>query len=187
MYIIAGLGNPGRQYDMTRHNIGFEVIDYIADQYNIKVNKLKFKSLFGEMKIAGERVFLIKPQTYMNLSGEALREFSAFYKIPPGNIIVINDDISLQAGRIRIRRKGSAGGHNGLKSIIYQLQTDEFVRIKMGVGAPRHEDYDLADYVLGRFSKEEIPVLEQAIIRASKAAEEIINEGVDSAMNQYNS
>jgi len=187
MYIIAGLGNPGREYDMTRHNIGFEVMDYIADQYNVKINKLKFKSLFAETKIAGEKVYLIKPQTYMNLSGEALREFSAFFKIAPENIIVINDDISLEAGKIRLRRKGSAGGHNGLKSIIYQLNTDEFPRIKMGVGAPKHEDYDLADFVLGKFTKEEIPILEDAIIRAAKAAEEIVKSGMDSAMNKYSS
>jgi len=187
MYIIAGLGNPGREYDMTRHNIGFEVIDYLADKYNVKVNKLKFKSLFCEIKVGGEKVYLIKPQTFMNLSGEAIREFSAFYKIPTENIIIINDDISLEAGKIRLRRKGSAGGHNGLKSIIYQLNSDEFPRIKMGVGAPKHADYDLADYVLGRFTKEEIPVLEDAIIRASKAAEEIISRGIDSAMNKYSS
>ena len=187
MYIIAGLGNPGKEYDMTRHNIGFEVIDYLARQYNIKVNKLKFKSLYAEVKIGGEKVYFVKPQTYMNLSGEAIREFSAFYKIPANNIIVINDDISLEAGKIRIRRKGSAGGHNGLKSIIYQLNSDEFPRIKMGVGAPKNSDYDLADYVLGRFTKEEIPVLEDAIIRASKAAEEIILKGIDSAMNKYSS
>lgn len=187
MYIIAGLGNPGREYEMTRHNIGFEVIDYMADKYNVKVNKLKFKSLFTEISIAGEKVYLMKPQTYMNLSGEAIREFSAFYKIPAQNIIIINDDISLERGKIRLRRKGSAGGHNGLKSIIYQLKTDEFPRIKMGVGAPTHEDYDLADYVLGRFSKEEIPILEEAIIKASKAAEEIIKRGIDSAMNKYSS
>lgn len=187
MYVIVGLGNPGKEYDMTRHNIGFEVIDYLADKYNIKINKLKFKSLYGEINISGEKVYLVKPQTYMNLSGEAIREFSSFYKIPSENIIVINDDISLETGKIRLRRKGSAGGHNGIKSIIYQLQTDVFPRIKMGVGSPMHEDYDLADYVLGRFSKDEIPVLEDAIIRAAKAAEEIVCRGMESAMNKYSS
>ena len=187
MYIIAGLGNPGREYDMTRQNIGFEVIDYLAEQYNVKVNKLKFKSLYGETNLGGEKVYLVKPQTYMNLSGEAIREFCAFYKIPSENVIIINDDISLEAGKVRIRRKGSAGGHNGLKSIIYQLGTDEFPRIKMGVGAPKHEGCDLAEYVLGRFTKDEIPILEDAIIRASKAAVEIVRAGVDSAMNKYSS
>lgn len=185
MYIIAGLGNPGKEYNMTRHNIGFEVIDYIAGEYNVKVNKLKFKSLYGETKIDGEKVYLVKPQTYMNLSGEAIREFSAFYKIPPQNIIIVNDDISLETGKIRIRRKGSAGGHNGLKSIIYQLNSDEFLRIKIGVG--QNKERDLADYVLGKFGKEEIPVMEDAIIKAYKACEEIIKNGTESAMNKFSS
>lgn len=186
MYIIAGLGNPGKEYETTRHNIGFETIDYLSDKYNVRVNKLKFKSLYGETNIGGEKVFLVKPQTFMNLSGEAIREFSAFYKVPAENIIIINDDISLAVGKMRIRRKGSAGGHNGLKSIIYQLNTDNFPRIKIGVGAPENKDYDLANYVLGRFSKEEISVLEDIIINASEAIEEIIKRGIDSAMNKYN-
>lgn len=186
MYIIAGLGNPGKEYETTRHNIGFETIDYLSDKYNVRVNKLKFKSLYGETNIGGEKVFLVKPQTFMNLSGEAIREFSAFYKVPAENIIIINDDISLAVGKMRIRRKGSAGGHNGLKSIIYQLNTDNFPRIKIGVGAPENKDYDLANYVLGRFSKEEISVLEDIIIKASEAIEEIIKRGIDSAMNKYN-
>ncbi len=186
MYLVIGLGNPGRQYDMTRHNIGFHTIDYIADQYRVKVNKLKYKALYGECSIGGEKTLLIKPQTYMNLSGESIIDFVNFYKIPVENIIVISDDINLDAGRLRIRPKGSAGGHNGLKSIIYMLQSDEFPRIRMGVGAPRHEDYDLADFVLGRFTKDEIPVMEDAIQRASKAVEEIIKNGAQSAMNRYN-
>ncbi len=187
MYLIVGLGNPGKQYEMTRHNIGFHTIDYIANNKNVKVNKLKFKALYGETNIGGEKVYLVKPQTFMNLSGDSVVEFSRFYKIPPENIIVINDDISLDTGRIRVRAKGSAGGHNGLKSIIYQLQSDNFPRVKMGVGAPTHEDYDLADFVLGRFTKDEIPVMEDAIVKASKAAEEIITHNVQSAMNKYNS
>ena len=162
MYLIVGLGNPGKQYDMTRHNIGFHTIDYIADKYGAK------------------------PQTYMNLSGDSVGEMAQFYKIPPENIIVINDDISLDVGRIRVRPKGSAGGHNGLKSIIYRLNSDTFPRVKMGVGAPKHEDYDLADFVLGRFTKEEIPVMEDAIVKAEKAVAEIIKNGVQSAMNKYN-
>lgn len=187
MYIIAGLGNPGREYDMTRHNIGFEVIDYMAGQYNIKVNKLKFKALFGEAHIGGEKVYLVKPQTYMNLSGESLREFAAFYKIPPEQILVIHDDIALEAGRIRIRAKGSDGGHNGLKSILFNLKSDQFPRIKIGVGAPGNAGYELADYVLGRFTKEEIPIMEEAIIKAAKAAAELITNGAAAAMNRYNS
>ena len=184
MYLIAGLGNPGKEYEMTRHNIGFEAIDYMADQYHKKINRLKFKALYEEISIDGEKVFLIKPQTYMNLSGESIREFSAFYKIPPEHIIIIHDDISLAAGRVLVRKMGSAGGHNGLKSIIYQLHSDEFPRIKIGVGAPEQDA--LVDYVLGRFRRDEIPVLEESIIRAVKAAETIIRDGAEQAMNRYN-
>lgn len=186
MYLVAGLGNPGKEYEMTRHNIGFHTIDYIADKKGIKVNKLKFRALYGEDGFGADRVIYVKPQTYMNLSGESIREFCSFFKIPPENVIIICDDVSLDPGRIRIRAKGSAGGHNGLKSIIYQLNSDNFPRIKMGVGSPKAEGYDLADYVLGRFTKEEIPVLEDAIKRAADAADEIINRGTDSAMNKYN-
>ena len=186
MYLIAGLGNPGSQYEMTRHNIGFHTIDYIADELGVKIKKLKYKALYGEGEINGEKVFLVKPQTYMNLSGESIVEFVRFFKIPVENVIIISDDISLDTGRLRIRGKGSAGGHNGLKSIIYQLQSENFARIRIGVGLPEHQDYDLADYVLGRFSKDEIPVLEDAIIKAYKAAKEIIARGTESAMNRYN-
>ena len=184
MYLIAGLGNPGREYDMTRHNIGFEVIDYIADKYKIKVKKLKFKSLYQKAELAGEEVILMKPQTYMNLSGESVRDASAFYKIPPEKIIVISDDINLEKGRIRVRKSGSAGGHNGLKSIIYQLSSDNFMRVRIGVGDK--EGGELADYVLSRFTKEEIPLLEKAIVNAASAIEEIIKNGAESAMNLYN-
>lgn len=186
MYLVIGLGNPGKQYDMTRHNIGFHTIDYIAGEYNVKVNKLKYKALYGESEINGEKVYLIKPQTYMNLSGESIIDFVNFFKIPIENVIVISDDINIDTGRLRIRPKGSAGGHNGLKSIIYMLQSDEFPRIRMGVGAPKHEDYELADFVLGRFTKDEIPVMEDAIKRAKSAVEEIIKRGPQSAMNKYN-
>lgn len=184
MYLIAGLGNPGREYDMTRHNIGFEVIDYIADKYKIKVKKLKFKSLYQKAELAGEEVILMKPQTYMNLSGESVRDAAAFYKIPPEKIIVISDDINLEKGRIRVRKSGSAGGHNGLKSIIYQLSSDNFMRVRIGVGDK--EVGELADYVLSRFTKEEIPLLEKAIVNAASAIEEIIKNGAESAMNLYN-
>ena len=186
MYLIAGLGNPGSRYEMTRHNIGFHTIDYIADQMNVKIKKLKFKSLYGETEINGEKALLVKPQTYMNNSGESIADFADFFKIPVENIIIISDDISLDAGRIRVRGKGSAGGHNGLKSIIYHLNSDGFPRVRIGVGAPEHEDYDLADYVLGRFTRDEIPVLEDAIIKADKAVREIIAHGFASAMNKYN-
>ena len=183
MYLVAGLGNPGTQYEMTRHNIGFEVIDYIADKYNVNVKKLKFKGLYGEISIKGEKVILLKPQTYMNLSGESIREFAAFFKIPVENVIVISDEVNLPAGKVRIRKSGSAGGHNGLKSIIYQLNSDNFPRIRLGVDAPLREKADLADFVLGRFSKDEIPVLEEAIIKAKGAVEEIVSGNIDRAVN----
>lgn len=186
MYLIAGLGNPGKQYEMTRHNIGFHTIDYIAEQAGIKIKKLKYKAIYGEGEIGGERVFLVKPQTYMNLSGESIAEFVKFFKIPIQNVIIISDDIALDTGRIRIRPKGSAGGHNGLKSIIYMLNSDEFVRVRIGVGEPSHKDYELADYVLGRFSKDEIPILEKSIMRADEAVKEIMKNGYQSAMNKYN-
>lgn len=186
MYIIVGLGNPGKEYAHTRHNVGFETIDILADRMGIEVEEKKHKGLCGKGILAGQKVILLKPQTYMNLSGDSVGEMAQFYKIPPENIIVINDDISLDVGRIRVRPKGSAGGHNGLKSIIYRLNSDTFPRVKMGVGAPKHEDYDLADFVLGRFTKEEIPVMEDAIVKAEKAVAEIIKNGVQSAMNKYN-
>lgn len=186
MYIVAGLGNPGREYEMTRHNIGFHVIDYLADKYGVRVSKLKYKGLWCETRIDNEKVLLVKPQTYMNLSGECIREFAAFYKVPPQKVVIIHDDISLDRGNIRIRPKGSDGGHNGLKSIIYQLSSDEFPRIKIGVGSAEHNGVALADFVLGRFSKTEIPVLEDAIVRASEALEMIISGHIDRAMNKYN-
>lgn len=187
MYLIAGLGNPGREYEMTRHNIGFHFIDYLADKYAVKVTKLKFKGLYGEARIGGEKVLLLKPQTYMNLSGESVRDYASFFKIPPENIIIVHDDVSLDRGNIRIRPKGSDGGHNGIKSIIYQLNTEGFVRVKMGVGAAENKNIILADHVLGRFTKEEIPVMEDAIIRAGKACEMIVSGNIDRAMNMYNS
>lgn len=186
MYLVAGLGNPGKQYDMTRHNIGFHTIDYIADELGVKIKKLKYKSIYGECDINGEKVLLVKPQTYMNLSGESISEFVKFFKIPTENVIIISDDIALETGRIRIRKKGSAGGHNGLKNIIYMLNSENFNRIRIGVGAPTHPDYDLKDFVLGRFTKDEIPVLEESIIKSYKAVVEIIKRGADSAMNKFN-
>lgn len=186
MYLVAGLGNPGKQYDMTRHNIGFHTIDYIADELGVKIKKLKYKAIYGECDINGEKVILVKPQTYMNLSGESISEFVKFFKIPTENVIIISDDIALETGRIRIRKKGSAGGHNGLKNIIYMLNSENFNRIRIGVGAPTHPDYDLKDFVLGRFTKDEIPVLEESIIKSYKAVVEIIKRGADSAMNKFN-
>lgn len=186
MFIIAGLGNPGREYVNTRHNIGFEAIDVLASKYNIKFNKEKFKGLFGEGYIAGEKVILVKPQTYMNLSGECIREFVNWYKIDSENLIVIFDDVSLPLGRMRIRPKGSDGGHNGVKNIIYQLASDVFPRIKIGIGAPINADYDLASFVLGKFSKEEIKILTDTVIKAADAAETIMKSGVQEAMAKFN-
>ncbi len=186
MYIIAGLGNPGRDYVSTRHNIGFEAADAIAAKYGIKFNKEKFRAVFGEGIIGGERVILAKPQTFMNLSGESIREIRDWYKIPDEHIIIIYDDISLTLGKLRLRGKGSAGGHNGMKSIIYQLGTDVFPRIKIGIGAPPDPDCDLADFVLGKFSKAETEVLIQTVIKAADAVESIITVGVEKTMSKFN-
>jgi len=184
MYIIVGLGNPGRQYDGTRHNVGFHVIDLLAQRHNIKVNKLKHKALYGEGFWAGEKVILAKPQTFMNLSGESVRDMVEFYKIEPENLIVVYDDIDIDTGLLRIRMKGSAGSHNGMKSIIYQVQSQDFPRVRIGIGRPEFED--LSSYVLGKFTKDEIPLIKDAIENASDAIEMIVEKGIDLAMNRYN-
>ena len=187
MYLIVGLGNPEKKYDLTRHNVGFDMLDVFASNEKINLNKTKFKSVYGEGNIAGEKVILAKPQTYMNNSGEAVREIASFYKIPPENIIVLVDDINFDTGVLRIRPKGSDGGHNGLKSIIYHLASDKFPRIKIGVGAKPHPDADLASHVLGRFSKDEIPVLDASAKNVGEAIKLIIKNGDCSmAMNKYN-
>ncbi|MBP3886749.1 MAG: aminoacyl-tRNA hydrolase [Cellulosilyticum sp.] len=185
MKLIVGLGNPGMQYAATRHNIGFEVIDSIAETYNISVMKNKYKALIGEGNIAGEKVILMKPQTYMNLSGEAVKACMDFHKISNEDLIVIYDDISLQVGQLRIRKSGSAGGHNGIKNIIAQLGTQEFPRIKFGVGE-KPAGWDLANYVLGRFSEEDMKVIGPRVTDAVKATETIIKSGIEKAMNNYN-
>jgi len=185
MYIIVGLGNPTREYTATRHNIGFDAITRIADDYNISLDMKKHKSLCGRGMIHGEKVVLAQPQTYMNLSGEAVRELKDFYKVSNDEIIIIYDDISLDVGQLRIRPKGSAGGHNGIKSIISHLGTEEFPRIKVGVG-DKPKGWDLADYVLGRFKEEEQSVIRDGLKRVSDACACIISEDIESAMNQYN-
>ncbi len=185
MFLVVGLGNPGSQYEFTKHNVGFLTVDYLADKLNIKINKLKFKGLFAKEKIENEDVVLLKPQTYMNLSGESVRDFANFFKIPPENIIVVVDDVDLPMGKIRIRKKGSAGTHNGMKSIIYQLQSDNFIRIKVGIEREDRKD-DLADYVLKGFSKDEVPIMEESMERAAKAVLEILKKGPDVAMNKFN-
>ena len=186
MYIIAGLGNPGTQYMGTRHNAGFSVIDALADQYNISVDTQKHKGMIGKGMIEGEKVILVKPQTYMNLSGESIREVMDYYKLDPSEeLIVIYDDISLDPGQLRIRLKGSAGGHNGIKNIIAQLGTQEFPRIKVGVGA-KPPKMDLADYVLGHFSAEDQTVMNEAFKEASDAVEMMLRDSAERAMNHYN-
>lgn len=186
MYIIVGLGNPGREYENTRHNIGFRVIDRLAEQENVMVLEKKHKALFGKGYVAGQKCILAKPQTFMNLSGESVRELIDYYKADEETeLIVISDDVSLDVGQIRIRKKGSAGGHNGLKNIISHLGHDTFLRIKVGVGE-KPKGYDLADYVLGHFTKEENQVMEEAASRAADAIRRIITDDADAAMNEYN-
>ena len=185
MYLIAGLGNPTREYDKTRHNVGFSVIDVLADKYNIDVSDRKHKALCGRGVIEGEKVLLLKPQTFMNLSGESIREAVDYYKIDPEDIIVIYDDISLDPGQLRIRLKGSAGGHNGIKNIIAHLGTQEFPRIKVGVGA-KPPKMDLADYVLSRFGAEEQKLMDEAFGEAAEAAVMMMTAGAERAMNHYN-
>lgn len=186
-YLIVGLGNPGKQYESTRHNAGFICIDILAEKYNIKINKLKFRSLMGEGRIEGKRCLLLKPQTFMNLSGEAVRDAVEFYKIPVENIIVICDDISLDPGKMRIRRKGSHGGQNGMRNIIYHLKDDNFPRIKIGIGAKPNPDYDLADWVLSRFSQSEAKLIRQVADKTVSAIEIMVKGDIDKAMSNYNS
>ena len=187
MYIIAGLGNPTKEYEKTRHNVGFEVIDRLAKEYDIDVMTAKHKALCGKGTIEGQNVILAKPLTFMNLSGESVRELSVYYKVPPENCIIVYDDISLDVGRLRVRAKGSAGGHNGIKSIISHLSSEDFPRIKIGVGKKPHPDYDLADWVLSRFPKESEPALKEALESCAEAVRLIVNGQTDKAMNLYNS
>lgn len=183
MYLIVGLGNPGTQYKGTRHNVGFDILDLISEKYNIVVNRIKFKGVYGEGNIEGEKVILLKPSTFMNLSGESVREAVSFYKINASNIIILHDDISLEVGRLRIRSKGSAGGHNGLKSIILNLSSDEFIRFKIGVGQPKGE---LVSHVLGKFSKDERKLIDDVNKATVEAVELVIKQGAALTMNKFN-
>lgn len=185
MFVIAGLGNPGAKYADTRHNIGFIAVDYLSRQLNINVNKIRHKALVGEGYIGAEKVVLVKPQTYMNLSGESIMDVVGFYKLSSENLIVIYDDIDLLPGVLRIRPKGSSGSHNGMKSIIYLLNRDDFPRIRIGIGK-QPEYMDLADYVTGKFTKEEIPIMAEAVEKAADAAQEIVLKGIAAAMNKFN-
>lgn len=185
MYLIAGLGNPSKTYEGTRHNVGFSMIDALADAFQIDVTTKKHKAIVGRGVIEGMKVILAKPQTYMNLSGESIREIADFYKIDPENMIIIYDDINLDVGRLRIRKKGSAGGHNGIKNIIAHLGTDVFPRIKVGVGE-KPQGWDLADYVLSKYSKEEQQALREASDNVIGAVKLMVMDNIDAAMNQYN-
>ncbi|MDE7210613.1 MAG: aminoacyl-tRNA hydrolase [Lachnospiraceae bacterium] len=185
MKIIIGLGNPTREYQATRHNIGFDAVTRICDDYNIRLDSKEHKALCGRGYIGGEKVILAQPQTFMNLSGESVRALVDYYKLTNEDIIVIYDDIHLDVGQLRVRKKGSAGGHNGIKNIIAHLGTQDFMRIRIGVGE-KPEKWDLVDYVLGHFPKEEEPVVREALERASKACECIITDGIETAMNRYN-
>ncbi|MDD7362793.1 MAG: aminoacyl-tRNA hydrolase [Peptoniphilus sp.] len=183
--LIVGLGNPGDRYKNTRHNVGFMALDAVAEHLSVPVQTNKFKGLYGEGRILGEKVRLLKPMTYMNESGQSVRECMNYFKIAPEELLVLVDDIDIKFGTIRIRKSGSAGTHNGLKSIIYQIQSDRFPRLKIAVGQKK-EHMDLASFVLSGFSKEEIPVMEETIDKAKKATLTLLKEGVDSAMNTWN-
>lgn len=185
-FIVAGLGNPGKQYESTRHNAGFLVIDTLLEKSGARVDKAKFHALVGETVIGGKRVLVMKPETFMNASGEAIGEAVRFYKIPPEKVIVISDDITLPVGKMRIRRKGSHGGHNGLKSIEAHLSSSSYPRIKIGIGQKPHPDYDLADWVLGRFSKEDLDTLKKVRENAVEALSFIVEGDFDGAMCKFN-
>ena len=185
-WLIVFLGNPGLKYEGTRHNAGFMAADAMAREKNISINRARFKALTATVDIGGESVMLMKPQTFMNLSGEAVIQAVRFYKIPPEHVIVVSDEISLPIGKLRIRVKGSAGGHNGLKNIIAQLGTDAFPRIRIGVGAPPHPDYDMPDWVLGTFRGEDKTAMDDAAVRAAEACAVYIRDGADRAMSRFN-
>lgn len=185
-WILVCLGNPGDKYENTRHNVGFLTADALGERLNKPIQRLKFKALTNVVEYGGCRVLLMKPTTYMNLSGEAVREACQFYKISPERVLVVSDDVSLPVGKLRLRRSGTAGGHNGLRSIIGQLHSDQFPRLKIGVGQKPHPDYDMADWVLGKFSKEDRKTIDAAIERALDAIECVFSQGMDKAMSQYN-
>lgn len=185
-WLIVGLGNPGREYEKTRHNCGFRALDLLAETLNCKVDRLKFQGLYGQTEYAGKKLFLLKPQTYMNLSGRSVLQLSAYFHIPPQRIIVLFDDISLAPGRLRIRADGSAGGHNGIKSIIQEIGSQSFPRVKIGVGAKPNPEYDLASWVLSTFSASEEKALAVSLKNAADAVLTIIDQGVPEAANRFN-
>ncbi|MCD8050439.1 MAG: aminoacyl-tRNA hydrolase [Clostridiales bacterium] len=184
-WLVVFLGNPGPKYDNTRHNAGFRAASALEQKTGQRINRSKFRALVGDFSCGGVRILAMKPQTYMNLSGEAVEEAAHFYKIEPDHILVVCDDVSLPTGTLRLRKKGSAGGHNGLKSIIEELGTDQFPRIKMGVGQKPHPDYDLAAWVLGKFSPEDAKLMDAAAQRAAEAVEMVLEQGFEKAQNRY--
>lgn len=186
-WLVVGLGNPGKKYQGTRHNAGFMAADALAKRLDITVDRLKFHALIGDGICGEQRILLVKPQTFMNLSGQAVDEIMQFYKIPPERLLVMCDDISLEPGRLRIRRKGSHGGQNGMRNIIDMVESSDFCRIKLGIGAKPHPDYSLADWVMSRFTAGEMKLMEQSADNAAQAAEMIVNGGIDRAMNLFNS
>lgn len=185
MYLIVGLGNPEKEFSNTRHNMGFDVINKIAKKYEIDITRTKFNGLYGSGTIENEKVILLKPQTFMNLSGQSIKPFIDFYKIPLENVLVIYDDMDVEIGNIKIRKKGSAGSHNGAKSVVHELSSEDFPRIRVGIGRPENE-YDAIDYVIGKIEEEQYKQLENGIDQAVKAISEYIIKGIDSAMNRYN-
>lgn len=185
-WIVVFLGNPGTKYDKTRHNAGFMTADKCEKATGARITRVRFRALTDQTRVGEETVLLMKPQTYMNLSGEAVGEAAKFYKVPPERVLVVSDDVSLPTGKLRIRARGSAGGHNGLKSIIQHLGTDAFPRVKIGVGAPPHPDYDMADWVLGRFTGKDAQDMDAACARAWEAVETVITQGTEKAMSQFN-
>lgn len=185
-WLVVGLGNPGEKYENTRHNVGFLTVDELAERARVPVQKLKHRALTNTLEVGSVKVLLMKPVTYMNLSGEAVRQAVDFYKIPPERVLVVSDDTALAVGRLRIRKGGSAGGHNGLKNIIQHLGTDQFPRVRVGVGEKPHPDYDMADWVLGKFQGEDKKAIDGAVKRAADAVECLLKEGPDRAMNRFN-
>lgn len=185
MYLIVGLGNPENEYARTRHNMGFDTINIIANKYKIEMNRTKFNAIFGSGTINNEKVILVKPQTYMNLSGTAVREFVNFYKLEKQQIIIIYDDMDIEIGTMKIRKKGGPGNHNGMKSIVQEIGTEEFPRVRIGIGTPEHKN-DVINYVIGHITDEEYEILQTGVKKASEAIEEIIKNGIDIAMNKYN-
>jgi PTH1 family peptidyl-tRNA hydrolase len=186
-WLVAFLGNPGPKYENTRHNAGFLASEALCAQKNIKINKSKFKALTGSIDLGGQKILLLKPQTYMNLSGESVSAAAKFYRIPPENILVVYDDVNVLPGKLKIKRNGSDGGHNGIKSIIACLGTSDFPRIKIGIGSPPHPDFDRVDWVIGKLTDSELKTIREAAATAADAVEAVVSSGIDRAMNRYNS